>query len=132
MKFYSIGNDWSDHNCDSFIDKMKAEAEARPEHTILGMCGAWSVCFSIAPVVGKIFSVRAKRSTKGRDWHILGRMAKRIGAPEQEIDGTIEKDPSLAHYWVWDNVVPLDVIKEKIGLVRGTISSGFSGGGQPN
>lgn len=120
--FHNIGDDWSDLNCDKLINKMKDEAEARPDYTITGACGAWSVCFSIDAVVGKIFSARVRVShTKNRDWHILGRMAKLIGAPDREIGDTIVNAPDSVHYWVWDGQAPLEEVKRVLGLVRGSV-----------
>lgn len=132
--FHNIGDDWSDLNCDKFIDTIKEEAEARPGHTIIGACGVWSVCFSIDPgKVGKIFSARLRVSrSKDRDWHILGRMAKRIGAPEQEIDDTITTAPEVAHYWVWDSQASMETIRKIVGLMRGSADHLLIGARRPS
>ncbi len=131
--YHNIGDDWSDLNCDRFIDAIKKAAEEKISHTIIGACGVWSVCFSIDENVGKIFSARLRVSrSKERDWHILGRMARRIGAPQEEIDGTIATDPDGAHYWVWDSRVPMETVRQMIGLARGSADHYLTASGRPN
>jgi hypothetical protein len=115
VEYHDIGHDWSDLNCDKFIDNMKAEAAKNPGKHISGACGAWTVIFSTESKpsgihLGNVFSARVKRSTSKRDWMILGRMTRRIGAPQEEIGSTILGDPNATHYWIWGGTATPDEI----------------------
>lgn len=124
---HHVGDNWSDLNCDKFIDLMKKEGEDRPGVLIWGSCGAWTVCFSTGNKhgdsdLGNVFSCRVRRSTSKRDWHILGRMAKRIGAPD-EMPETIRTAPDLSHYWIWGGNVPKEVADLYAATARMTVPS---------
>lgn len=96
---HDIG-DWS--NPDKLVDRLRKEAEARPGVVICASHGAWTLCYSIDTPLGNIFSARVRqRSTKERDWTVLGRMAARIGAPDDSTPETIKTNPNTSHYWMW-------------------------------
>lgn len=103
----SLG-EWSDTNCDKLMEKMRAKAEEHPGTVVAAGCGAWSVGFSVSDRYGNIFSACVRRSTSERDWRILGRMARRIGAPEEAMPETIANDATATHYYVWGGPAPAE------------------------
>lgn len=119
MNYHDIG-DWSDLNCDKTVDRMVAEAEARPGVIVTATCGAWSLSHSRGGVdkLGNVFGARVRRSTSKRDWMILGRMLKRIGAPAEATPKTIETDATATHYWTWGGTVPQEEAKGLIEKAR--------------
>jgi hypothetical protein len=98
----SIG-EWS--NPDQIIDRFLSEAKAKPGTVVCGGCEAWSLCYSEGGPLGNVFSAKVRRSTKERDWRILGRMSKRIGAPYEVTPKTIETNADATHYWIWGSAV---------------------------
>lgn len=100
--YFSIG-DWSEP--DQCVKRLLSAAVAHPDKIITATCGAWSLCFSGPDAgdtrLGNVFSARVRRSTKERDWEILGRMSARVGAPMESTPKTIETDATATHYWIW-------------------------------
>lgn len=103
-------------NPDKIVDRLLAEAKAHPGSIISGACEAWTLCFSSGGEeawgisgghkLGNVFSARVRRSTKERDWRVLGQMAARIGAPKEATPETIRTDANTTHYFVWGGTIP--------------------------
>lgn len=121
MRTKDIG-EWSDMAVDKLTARLKNEAMATPGLVITAMCGAWSVCFSQAESYGSIFSARTQRSTKDRDWNVLGKLVVAIGAPSTSEPSTIETDPDATHYWVWGGSVSAEEIQKTIDSARTTLT----------
>lgn len=98
------------------IERLRDEQRLKPDKIISGTHGAWSVSYSHTPESGRIFSARLRqRSSKARDWIVLGRMATMIGAPQDRMPSTIKTTPEATHYWIWDGpAVPTDADLDEV------------------
>lgn len=98
-------SDWA--NVDRMVARLRSEAEAHAGVVVTAEHGAWSFCFSKSSYdrLGYIFSARLRKNgSTARDWAVLGRVAKLIGAPDK-MPETIETDPTASHYWTWGGSV---------------------------
>jgi len=103
---------------DNAIDALKkAVAEGAPGEVFNASHGAWSFCYSFEPNMGHIFSAQLRqRSSKERDWTILGRCAARIGAPEDARPSTITTHPEASHYFIWGGVRSREQVQASVDL----------------
>lgn len=102
------------------IQRLLDEHQLKPDKIISGTHGAWSVSYSHTPESGRIFSARLRqRSSKERDWMVLGTMAIAIGAPRDKMPSSIRTNPEATHYWTWDGpAIPSD---EDLDQVRAQV-----------
>lgn len=71
-----------------------------PVGTATALCHPWALTLARK---GDRFVFRAQLVTRGStvsDWHLLGRLAALVGAPDEE-PASILSDPGGVHTWTW-------------------------------
>lgn len=86
-----------------FIESMRKEARKSPGEIAFRVVCGWT--FGLSLQLGE-WHFSAELFPKGRssidnDWHYLGRVLKKVGAPEQPITPFETTPPNAVHHWHW-------------------------------